>query len=302
MIEFLFSVLTQLGLYGLLALSLSLVFGASRVVNLAVGDFAAIGAFVVYATAGLPFGVSVLVAIVVSIPLLVAIERGLLARVLHSPLATLLITWGVGMLIRQTCEVIWGATPSSIAAPVEGSIEVFGITYPAYRLVVGVVAVLICVGVLAAIYGTRIGLRIRAVSDNSPMASLLGVPPAATRTLVFVIAGMLAVLAGALYAPILGVYPSLGFNLLLPAFVALLLAQPGSFRGAAIAALLVVVVQIVLRRFFPDTVADTIFFAAVLIVISVRSLPLIGKARSWFTRLFTAHAPSSAPSASSPRA
>lgn len=288
MIDLLLSVLTQFGLFGLLALSLSLVFGVSRIVNLAVGDFAAIGAFVVFATPALPFGISVLVAIVVAIPILYGVERGLLARIMHSPLATLLVTWGVGMLIRQTCEVIWGATPRSVAAPVPGSIELPDGSYPTYRIVAGAIGLIVIVVVLAVLYGTRGGLRIRAVSDNPGMAALLGTHPARTRTGVFIAAGVLAVLAGALYSPLVGVYPSLGVNLLTPAFVALLLAAPGSFRAAALAALAVVIVQTLLRRLYPDTVADVLFYALVLVVIGARSLPFVRKALTWSTRTLVA--------------
>lgn len=276
MIELLLSVLTQFGLYGLLALSLALVFGASRVVNLAVGDFAAIGAFIVAATAGLPFWVSVIIALVVAVPILAAIERGLLARLLGSPLATMLVTWGVGMLIRQTAEVIWGATARSVPTPVPGSLELLGGPYPIYRLVAAGVGVIVIIGVLVVVYGSRIGLRLRAVSNNPTMAALLGTHPARTRTAVFVGAGLLAVLAGALYSPLLGVYPSMGLNILVPGFVALLLAKPGAFRGAVLAAVFVVLLQVVLRRFLTDTVADVCFYAIVLVLIAIRST--IGRA------------------------
>lgn len=289
MIELLLSVLTQFGLYGLLALSLALVFGASRIVNLAVGDFAAIGAFVVAATVGLPFWVSVIVALAIAAPLLAAIERGLLARLLDSPLATMLVTWGVGMLIRQTCEVIWGATPRSVPSPVPGSLELFDGPYPVYRLVAAGIGIVVILATLVLVYRTRIGLRLRAVSDNPTMAALLGTHPVRTRTAVFVGAGLLAVLAGALYSPLLGVYPSMGLNILVPAFVALLLAKPGAFRGAVVAALLVVLLQVLLRRFLTDTLADACFYAVVLAVIAVRSTPFIRKVSTWFTRMSAPH-------------
>lgn len=283
MIELLLSILTQFGLYGLLALSLALVFGVSRVVNLAVGDFATIGAFVALATSGLPFALRLLVALIIAAPLLYVIQRGLLAPVLDSPLATLLITWGVGMLIRQTCEVVFGSTPRSVPAPVEGSIPLGEGAYPTYRLVAAAVSVAVIVAVLLVVHGTRTGLRIRAVSDNPVMASLLGTHPSRTRTAVFVLAGLLAVTAGVLYSPLLGVYPSLGMNILTPAFVALLLAAPGSFRGAVAGAAAVVTVQILLRRVLPDTAAEAVFYALVLIVIGLRSVPFVRKALTWTT-------------------
>lgn len=292
MIELVLSILTQLGLYGLLALSLSLVFGASRIVNLAVGDFAAIGAFVVLATSGLPFGVSILVSLIVAVPVLVAIERGVLARLRDNALATLLVTWGIGMLLRQILEVAFGSTPRSIPAPVAGSLDLADGPYPAYRLVAAAIGVVVIVLVLVLVYGSRAGLRLRAVADNSAMAALLGSHPARTRTVVFVGAGLLAVLAGGLYSPLLGVYPTLGLNILIPAFVALLLARPGSFRGAVLGAVFVVVLQVVLRRFLTDTVADALFYTLVVLLVALRSTSLHRKALSWSTRVFAARSAS----------
>lgn len=116
------------------------------------------------------------------------------------------------------------------------------------------------------------------------MAALLGTNPARTRAAAFVVAGLLAVFAGALYAPLLGVTPSMGFPLLVPGFVALLLARPGSFRGTVVAVGLVVVLQVVLRRALSDTVADSFFYVVVLIAVVIRSNNRIRRVASWISR------------------
>lgn len=290
MIEIVLSLLTQFGLYGLLALSLALVFGASRIVNLAVGDLAAIGAFVVMATSGLPFWVGVVLAVVLAVPVLWAIERGLLARLSDSPLGSLLVTWGVGMLLRQVFEVVWGSTPRSVAAPIAGSWELASGPYPVYRLIAGAIGVVVIVAVLVFVQGTRAGLRLRAVSANPTMAALLGTRPSRARTAAFVGAGVLAVLAGAVYSPLIGVYPTVGLNLLVPAFIALLLAKPGAFRAAVVGAVFVVLLQVLLRRFLADTVADALFYAIVLLLIAIRSTTLFRKAVTWISPSLVARA------------
>ncbi|MDR2320214.1 MAG: branched-chain amino acid ABC transporter permease [Microbacterium sp.] len=284
MIELVLSLFSQLGLVALLALSLSLVFGVSRIVNLAVGDLATIGAFTMVATAGLPFWVGILIGLAVSVPLLVLIERGLLSRLSGSPLASLLVTWGVGMVLRQVCELVWGATARAVPPPFDGIVTVFGVPYPSFRLVAGLVGAVAVAVVLVIAYRTRAGLRLRAVADNPTMAALLGTPPARTRTLTFVVTGFLAVLAGGLYSPLLGVHPSMGFTILIPAFVVLLLARPGSFSGTAVAALFVVALQVVLRRFFADTAADALFYVVVLVAVAVRSTPTTRRLLTWSTR------------------
>lgn len=284
MVDILLSVLTQFGLFGLLALSLSLVFGVNRVVNLAAGDFAAVGAYAMIATHGLPFALQVVVGLAVAVPVLFLIERGLLSRLSH-PLASLLVTWGIGMGLRQACEVIWGSTGRSVAAPVEGSLNILGTVYPTYRVLAALVAILVAAAVLTLCYKTRAGLRLRAVSDNPKMSALLGTRAAPARSLAFVVAGLIAMLAGALYSPMLGVSPSMGFPLLMPAFFALLLAKPGSFGGAVAAAAIIVALQVVLRYFVTDAVAEALFYAIVLIAVTLRSTRILRRFQSWSARI-----------------
>ena len=283
LVELLLSSVTQLGLYALLALSLALVFGVSRIVNLAVGDFAAVGAYAMVMTAQLPFVVRVLVTLLVLAPVLYLLERILLGRI-RDVLAGMLVTWGIGLAIRQIFEVAYTATPRSVAGPVSGSTSVLGSTYPTYRLVIAAVSLVVVAAVLVVAYRTRAGLRLRAVADNPQMAALLGTPPGHTRALVFVVAGLLAVLAGALYSPLLGVTPSMGFSLLVPGFVAILLARPASFRGAVLAVAVVVVLQVTLRRYFTDTVADSLFYVVVLVAVVVRANPHTRRLLSWSAR------------------
>jgi branched-subunit amino acid ABC-type transport system permease component len=282
-VEVALAALTQFGLFALLALSLALVFGVSRVVNLAVGDLAAVGAYAMIITADLPFAVRIAVALLVLAPALYLLQRGLLGRI-RDGLAGMLVTWGIGMAIRQLFEVFYTSTPRSVPAPVDGAVPVLGSVYPTYRLVIAGISLVVVAALLVLAYRTRGGLRLRAVSDNADMAALLGTNPARTRAATFAVAGLLAVLAGALYSPLLGVTPSMGFALLIPGFVALLLARPGSFRGAVLAVGLVVVLQVVLRRAFTDTVADSFFYVVVLVAVVIRANPHIRRFTSWFVR------------------
>jgi branched-subunit amino acid ABC-type transport system permease component len=283
LVELVLSGVTQLGLYALLALSLALVFGVSRIVNLAVGDLAAVGAYAMVITAGLPFALRVLVTLLVLAPALYLVERGLLGRI-RDGLAGMLVTWGIGLAIRQAFEVAYTATPRSVAEPISGSTTVLGSVYPSYRLVIAALSLAVVVVVLVVAYRTRTGLRLRAVADNPEMAALLGTRPAHTRAMVFAVAGLLAVFAGAVYSPLLGVTPAMGFSLLIPGFVAVLLARPASFRGAVFAVALVVALQVTLRRFFSDTVADSLFYVVVLVAVVLRANPNTRRLLSWLAR------------------
>ena len=134
-VTFALSVLSLFGFYALLALGMGLIFGQLGVVNVAFGDFAMAGAFVMYALQPVPFVLRVLIALLLGGAVAWAIERFLL-RSLYAQgfLATLLAMWGVGIVLRQTAEAIFGSTPASVEAPVSGSISVLGVQYPTYRL------------------------------------------------------------------------------------------------------------------------------------------------------------------------
>jgi branched-subunit amino acid ABC-type transport system permease component len=283
-VDVLLAILSQFGLYGLLTVGIAIVFAALRVVNLAHCDFAMIGAYAAATLAGAPFGWRVVVVLVTTVPLLMVIERLLLRRSLADGLGSMLVTWGVGMALRQIAEVSFGATPRSVAAPVSGSVAVFGALSPAYRLICSLVAVAVVGLVLLAAYRTRWGLTLRAVADNPAMTGLLGTDPNRLRTTAFVAGGLLAVLAGALYSPTVAVSPTMGFSLLVPTFFALLFSRPGSLATAALAALGVSALAVLLRTWLSDVVADALFYVVVIGIAAARSRPSIRRFVSWSRR------------------
>jgi branched-subunit amino acid ABC-type transport system permease component len=281
-VDLVLAVLSQFGLYGLLTVGIAVVFAALRVVNLAHTDFAMIGAYVA-ATVTVPFGWRVALALFATVPLLVVVERALL-RSLVDGLGAMLVTWGVGMALRQLAEVSFSSTPRSVAAPVTGSVDVLGTLYPTYRLVSALVAVAVVGLVLFVAYRTPWGLTLRAVADNPAMAALLGTDPKRMRTTAFVAGGSLAVLAGALYSPTLAVNPTMGFTLLVPTFFALLFSRPGSLGTAALAALGVSALAVLPRAWLSDVVADALFYVVVIGVAAARSRPSIRRFVSWSRR------------------
>ena len=283
------AILSQFGLYGLLTVGVAIVFAALRVVNLAHADLAMLGAYVAAVVTGSSFGWRVLLALALSVPLLIVIERVVLRRSLADGLAAMLVTWGIGMAMRQLAELAFSATPRSVEVPVPGAIEVLGTPYPAYRLVCSLVAIAVVGAVLLVAYRTAWGLSLRAVADNPVMAGLLGTDPYRMRTVAFVVGGLLAVLAGALYSPLTGASPSMGFTLLVPMFFALLFSRPGSLAGAAGAALGLAVLAVLLRTWLSDVVADAAFYIVVIGIAAARSRPGIRRLVAWSHRMRVAH-------------
>jgi branched-subunit amino acid ABC-type transport system permease component len=284
-ISFVLSVLTLFGFYALLALGLGLIFGQLNVVNVAFGDFAMAGAFVMYGLEPVPFVVRVLIALVLGAAVAWVIEK-LLLRPLYTQgfLATLLAMWGVGIVMRQTAEAIFGSTPASVAAPITGSVSVLGVQYPTYRLVATAVALLVVVAILFVVYRTDLGMRLRATIDNREMASLLGIPPRLMITATFVFGSLLAVLAGCLQSPMLGLTPSLGVSFLAPAFFAVLVGRPGSLTGPLFGAFLVALLSNTLRGIFSETTATLLFYAALIVLIAIRPQGLDWRRPQWTVR------------------
>lgn len=275
------AIVGQFGLFGLLTLGLAVIFAATRVVNLAQADLAMVGAYVAATATGPAFGWRVGLALVSVLPLLLVVERLLLRRTFADGLAAMLVTWGVGMALRQCAELLFTSTPRTVAVPVPGTVDVLGAPYPAYRLVCAAVAVAAIGAVLLLAYRTRWGLTLRAVADNPDMAALLGTDPRRMRSVAFAVGGSLAVLAGALYSPVLAVNPTMGFDLLVPVFFGLLLSPPGGFGRAVVAALLLAGLSTLLRQWLTDTVAEAVFYTVLVAVAALRSRPWIKRLLSW---------------------
>ncbi|MFI0447366.1 branched-chain amino acid ABC transporter permease [Actinomadura sp. 6N118] len=285
--DVLLAIITLFGLYGLVTVGMAVTFAATRVVNLAQGDLVMVGAYTAAVATGPAFGWRVMLALLGAAPLLLLVERLLLRRPLSDALATMLVTWGVGMALRQVAELQFTSTARSVKPPIAGTVTVLTAPYPAYRLVCGLVAVAVIGLVLLAAYRTSWGLTLRAVADNPTMAALLGIDPRRLRTIAFVLGGLLAVLAGALYSPLLAVSPTMGFGLLVPVFFGLLFSRPGALATAAAAALLIAALSVLLRVWMSDVLAEVLFYLIIVAIAALRSRPWIRRYSSWLTRWLT---------------
>ncbi|MGY1843892.1 branched-chain amino acid ABC transporter permease [Modestobacter sp. SYSU DS0875] len=285
LISFALSTTNLFGFYALLALGLGLVFGQLGVVNVAHGDLVMVGAYLMYALAPVPFVPRVLLAVLVAVALGLLAEWSVL-RELYSRgmLATLLAMWGLGIVLRQLAEAVFGATPRSVEAPIEGSTQVLGVPFPTYRLVATGVSLAVVALALLVVYRTTLGLKLRASIGNRDMAAVLGIPPRLMIAGTFAVGTVLAVLAGALQSPTLGLTPGMGVAFLAPAFFAVLIGRPGSLTGPVAGAFVVALLSSVLRRYLTETVAELLLFAALVVLIAARPAGLSWRLPSWSTR------------------
>jgi branched-chain amino acid transport system permease protein len=242
----------------LIAAGLTLVFGVMDFINLAHGVQYMVGAYLAAYFAALTgsFGLALLM----TLPAALAI--GLLLEVLvfrhlydRDHLDQVLATFGVILFLNQGVKLAFGAAPLNVPVPdaLSGSIELMdGLLYPVYRLAI-IAAGLAVAALLYGLVGhTRLGMLVRAGATNAAMVSALGVDIRRLFMVVFGFGAMLAGFAGAMVAPILSVEPGMGDNILILAFVVIVIGGIGSIRGAFLAALMIGLVDTVGRSFAPD--------------------------------------------------
>jgi branched-chain amino acid transport system permease protein len=256
----------------LIAAGLSVTFGVMRVLNLNHGGLYAIGAFVGYSviSAGWGFGTACLIAFAVTALIGALQQRFLLWRIRGDELAQVLLTIGVLLIMSDLVETIWGADPKRVPPPsfLAESVDVFGARFPAYRIGLIVVG-LVLVAVL--VYGmdrTRLGAIVRAGVDDDELVRLHGIDLKWLFVLVFAAGAGLAGLAGVLGGPVLGVYVGSEYDVLTLALVVVVIGGLGSLQGALIGALFVGLVDSLTKTAFPGLAAFSIYVPMILVLVA----------------------------------
>ncbi len=249
----------QLGiLLFLVAAGLTLVFGVMDFINLAHGVQYMLGAYLAVMAYGFTgtFFLSVFVALLASLLFGLLLEL-LVFRHLYGRdhLEQVLATFGIIMLLNQGVKLLWGAAPLNMPIPdlLSGSVPLMdGLRYPVYRFAIIAAGVLVAAGLYLFVTSTRVGMLVRAGATNAAMVSALGVDIKRLFTVVFGFGAMLAGFAGVMVAPILSVEPGMGDQILILAFVVIVIGGIGSIRGAFLAAVLVGVIDTLGRSFMTD--------------------------------------------------
>jgi branched-chain amino acid transport system permease protein len=266
--------------YLLIALGLTLIFSLGGLVNLAHGAFYAFGAYFAVKLAD-TFGFAG--AIVLS-PLAVAliglvVERFLFRRFYREdPALGLLLTFGLAMVAEQALRWIFGASPIPFSIPpaLKGQVLVGDFIYSRYRLLMLAVAVIVVTGLWFLLRRTPFGRVVRAGVQNPDMVAALGISLAPYMAGVVALAVALAALAGVLLAPISGVHPAMGADILTASFVVVVIGGLGSFWGVVLAAVIVGVVRGLTVFFFPSG-AEASMYVLMLLVLLFRPRGLFGE-------------------------
>lgn len=234
-----FSVIALIATFLLISLGLHFSFGLLNIVNLVHGEFILIGGYCAFQMQ--EWVGSSLVGILLA-PFVAAIfgalaEFILIRRLYLRPLDTLLVTFGLSLIIRQGIQLIYTANPKQVNDPISESIMIAGINVPLWRLAIVIVAVGL-VGVWLMLNQTALGVRWRAVVANPELAETMGYNRNRARTSLFAVGCGVAGLAGAVLAPINTLSPQFGLRFLINSFLVVILGKPGSIKGLIIAAII----------------------------------------------------------------
>jgi len=273
----------------LVASGLSLIFGVTRIVNFAHGSFFMLGAYVAYTLTSawsvgpwgaLGFWGGVVVASLVVAVLGALVEVLILRRIYRAPpLFPLLATFGLTLVAEDLVTVIWG--PADLLGPrapgLEGAVSILGQPFPAYDLVLIALGPAVLLGLWLLLRRTRWGVLIRAATEDRTMVAALGVDQARLFTGVFTLGVFLAALGGAVQIPREAVHHALDMQIIVEAFVIVVIGGLGSVPGAFLAAVLVGLLQAFGILLFPS-IGIVLLFLVMAVVLVLRPHGLLGRA------------------------
>ena len=274
--------LSQAAILFFIACGLTLIFGIMRIVNFAHGVIFMLGAYVGCTAAALSGS---FVAALIVAPLAVGAIGMAFERVFLRPLysrrdggAHLLLTFGLAVVLSELVRIVWGAQPRSLATPeaLLGIVMILEQPFPIYRLFLIGLGLAAGIAVWQFLERTRAGLLIRAVSQNSEMVHALGTDVDLVRTAVFGFGCAMAALGGVLAAPLVTAFLGMGANVVIDAFVIVIIGGMGSFLGSIIGSVLVGFVQVFGAYYFQD-LALALMYLLMLIVLVARPGGLLGK-------------------------
>jgi urea transport system permease protein len=265
----------------LVALGLAVVFGLLGVINIAHGEFVALGAYglVLGQSAGLGYWGGLLVGVLLAAAAGGITQVVIVRRLQDNLVMTLLAMYGLSLVIREALAWAFGAAGRSAHAPVAGKVSLAGVDYPAYRLL-GLLIVFGLVVVLGLLFAkTRVGIISRAVVENRWIAQTVGINVKWVDFTMFALGTGLAGLAGAVLAPTVSVYPAMGQQFLILSFLVVIFTGVDRVRRnlfvVVVGALAIGVLSNVLGLHMRGVVAQIVLLMAVVAIVSVRPQGLL---------------------------
>lgn len=221
---------------GLIVLGLAVVFGLLGVMNMAHGEFVALGAYsaLIVQQQGLPFIAAIPLALLLCAIVGWLVEWSIIRHLYKRPFDTLLATWGLAILMRKGIEVAFGREYKSIDQTISGTVNLFGVDYPAYRLLLMALILVLFILLFAWYQRSNTGSRIKAMVQNPELAAAVGIDTARLSRSTFIFGVSTAGLAGVLLSPLVRVEPYMGLDYLLSSFFILVVGGLGTLEGLLI--------------------------------------------------------------------
>lgn len=265
--------ITLSALLVMLASGLAMIFGLRRIMNFAHGALYMLGAYIAYSLAGqLGFWPSLVI-----VPLILAVAGAVLEFGIFRPLRkrseldVALITYGFSLVIGQVIIQIYSGNtlPVSPPAALSNTVHIFGVQYPAYRLLIIGVGLGTVLALFAWLKWTRTGLFVRAVSHDNGTAHMVGVNIRRVGLLVVCVSTALAGLAGVLAGPYLAVQPGMGDAIMISSLVIIAIGGLGSIGGSIVAAVLIGVASSLGEQYIPS-IAPLLPYILLIVVLARR--------------------------------
>ncbi len=284
-----FAGLSLFSVFLLMALGLAVIFGQMGVINMAHGEFMILGAYVTYLTSHffedyLPslFSIYFFVALILSFFITAAvgavIEKLMIRHLYSRPLDTLLATWGLSLIMQQTYRSIFGAREVGVTLPdwMMGSLQLTdSIEIPVNGLFVLVLTIFVTLGVWALMYKSSLGLQLRAVVLNRPMAGAVGINTAVVDRLTFSIGCGIAGIAGCAFTMIGSTGPTAGQLYIVDTFLVVVFGGGGTILGTVLSAFGIAQAQSVMEFFMSGSMAKVLTLLVVIGILMLRPSGLI---------------------------
>jgi branched-chain amino acid transport system permease protein len=266
--------------YALMALGLSLILGLNGIINFSHGAFLALGGYIAYSLTPVIGFWGALIVSPFAVGLIGLLAERVLIRPLYGrdPLFSLLLTFGLAMIMQDLIRTFWGATglpftiPDTLSHPL--SQVYFFVT--GYRVFLVVLSLFATASLFALLRFTRVGVRIRAGNADLETVSALGINIYRLRAINFAVGILFAGLAGVLAAGRLGLTPTMGASLLMPSFVAIIVGGVGSLLGSMLGGIIIGVAAGIVTTYYPAA-SDVVIYLIMAVVLVVRPRGLLGQ-------------------------
>jgi len=269
------------GIYGLMALGLTLIYGVLQIPNFALGHQAMIGAYITFFLTSLyriHYFPAIAIAMLALAALGVAIERVVFRPIKDAPHVNgFIAAFGLLFVLESASLIAWGATYRKIETPYDKQIlTLLGTTLPLQRIMVVAAVVLVIAAIQLFLRWTMAGAALRAVAQQREAALLVGIDSDRVASLTMAVGSALAAAAGGLIGPIFLVFPTMGNLLIVKAFVIIILGGMGSVVGAIVGGFLLGLVESLAAGFFSPSYKDLYAFLFLVVVLAIRPTGLFG--------------------------